>query len=199
MEKQKLFPISERKFWDRVKFAISHWGKRWAQRIAISNYKNMHKEDYIVRSDYEKEAVKICRNLITKNKDSDLRIAPQSGKRHIKNLPLNIRIFIYETSIDIIKNNFPQNVPISPKARKTIINMFDGYAEKYRNIEEDEVHSNLKHSLESILEETTPTSYVLKETTPTPYVDQEVADINRFLSIGENLKKDNELAILKHL
>jgi|ERR1035437_3141237 hypothetical protein len=147
--------MKEQTFFGKVKFTINHKCKRVAQKIAISNYKSIHKEDYLVRSDYEKEAVKICRNLITKNKDSDLRIAPNSGKRHIKNLPLNMRVFIYDTSIDIIKNNFPHNIPISPKARKTIINMFDGYAEKYRKIEEDDVHSTLKHSIESILEETT--------------------------------------------
>ena len=183
MQEQIWVPVLRNKFIDRFKFAISHWGKRLAQRIAISNYKSMHKEDYIVRSDYEKEAVKICRNLISKNKNSDLRIAPQSGKRHIKNVPLNMRIFIYETSIDIIKNNFPHNVPISPKARKTIINMFDGYAETYRKVEEDEVHSNLKSSIESILE----------ETTPMPYIDSEIEDINKFVAIGDNLKKDNEV------
>lgn len=133
---------------------LSHYIKRLGQKWTVSNYKSLHKDDYIVRSDYECESVKICRNLITKNPDSDLRTAPKSGNRYIKNKRLNMVVFINENSVDIIKNYHPQNVPISPKSRQTIINMFDGYAEKYRENEMNEVRSNLKNSLESILKET---------------------------------------------
>ena len=127
---------------------------RIGRKMAISNYKKLHKDDYAFRSNNECEAVKICRNLITKNPDSDLRIAPLSGNRHIKNERLKMVVFINETSIDIIKNYYPQNVPISAKSHRTILNMFDGYAEMYREREMNEVNSNLKQSIESILKET---------------------------------------------
>jgi hypothetical protein len=138
----------------KTKFRIMHFMKRLGQKMYLYNYKSTHKEEYIPRSDYEALAIQTCRNLITKNPDSDLRIAPISGRRHIKNKRLEIKVFIHETSIDIIKNHHPQNVPISVKGHKTILNMFDNYAEKYRDIEEEEDKADRKHSIESILEET---------------------------------------------
>jgi len=135
-----------------VKFKLTHWFKRLAQKIAIRNYKKLNKDFYISRSDYETEGIKICRNIV-KNITTDLSMSP-SGERFATNKSLDLEIIIYEKSVDIIKNNTPKNIPISPKAHRTIVNMFDGHVQMRRDVKKEIIYLNLKNTLESILDET---------------------------------------------
>lgn len=135
-----------------VKFKLTHWFKRLAQKIAIRNYKKLNKDFYISRSDYELEGIKICRNIV-KNTSTDLSMSP-SGERFATNKLLDLEIIIYEKSVDVIKNNTPKNIPISPKAHRTIVNMFDGHVQMRRDVKKEIIYLNLKNTLESILHET---------------------------------------------
>ena len=67
---------------------------------------------------------------------------------------LNLEIIIYEKSVDVIKNMTPKNIPISPKAHRTILNMFDGHVQMRRDFKKEKIYVNLKNTLESILDET---------------------------------------------
>ena len=134
------------------KFSINHWAKRLSQKIAIRNFKSINKDKFIVISDYESEAIKICRNIV-KNVDTELSMSP-SGERFATNDKLNLEIIIYEKSVDVIKNMTPKNIPISPKAHRTILNMFDGHVQMRRDFKKEKIYVNLKNTLESILDET---------------------------------------------
>ena len=130
--------------------SIKYIIKRCYQRILINSRKKINKYQSVLKSDYEKEAISICRNIIL-NKDTDLLISPLSGKRYANNEALKIYIFIREESIDIINHTYQYNIPICYKSYQTILNIFNGHVEIKRNKMEDDIRSNVKHSLDDIL------------------------------------------------
>lgn len=145
--------VIKKKGFELFKYNVSHYFKRLVQRFAIANYKNLHKTDYILRSDNELQTVRICRNLIL-NENSKLKMDPVTFEKYIDNMELNMYVFINQDSIDVIKNKYPQNIPVSPKSLKTILNIFDNHAHFDRVAYRTEIVSNLKLTLQSIESET---------------------------------------------
>ena len=136
--------------------SIEHKIKRFSQVRAIRMRRKVNKDYYISRSDYEKEAIGICRNII-RHKDSQLLLTPPNQsdnycKRYIINKTIDINVVIKEGCVDIINHTYQYNVPISGKAHNIISTIFDGHVEKQRSSMEDEMRSNVKHSLETIYE-----------------------------------------------
>lgn len=129
---------------------FKHKVKRIYQRFSISYHKKINQSQSILRSDYEKEAISICRSIILKD-NTDLLISPLSGKRYCNNDALGIHIFIRDESIDIINHTYQYNIPICGKSHQTILNIFDGHVESRREKMENDIRSNIKHSLENIL------------------------------------------------
>jgi hypothetical protein len=95
--------------------------------------------------------VEICKKLIP-SQESKLTNAPLSHKRYIKNDEKDMFVVIYDRSISLINHIYSYNVFIeNDKLYGEILQMFDNELEKRRLELENEIKSNIKHSLRSIL------------------------------------------------
>lgn len=130
----------------------THVLKRVFQKIFLWHRKKTNGDYYTPRSKYEGVAIRICRNIV-QNKNTLLEMSP-SGERYATNDELGIIYFIYETSVDIIKDNISREIVICPKTRDIILNIFDGHVKLRRDAKKERVFSNLKSTLENIEVET---------------------------------------------
>jgi len=102
--------------------------------------------------------IEICKNLIS-NQNSKLTIAPVSNKRYIKNDEKDMFIVINDRTISLINHVYSYNVYIeNNKLYYDITQLFDNELEKRRVELEDEIKSNIKHSLKSILDKVSQNS-----------------------------------------
>lgn len=121
------------------------------QRNIIKYAKKVNNSSRIPRSRYESEAIKICRNIV-QNPETTLEMNT-NGERYATNEKIDLIYFIYETSVDVIKNKISREIVISPKAHETIINIFDGHVRMRRDAKKEIVLMSLKSTLESIVVE----------------------------------------------
>lgn len=99
----------------------------------------------------EKISVEICKKLIL-DPDSELTFTPISGKRFIKNESKNMFIVIEHHTINLINHVYSYSIYLSSLSDyKEIIQSFDGILENKRQSLEDEIRSNIQHSLQTIL------------------------------------------------
>jgi hypothetical protein len=99
----------------------------------------------------EKITVEICKKLIV-DPESKLTFAPISGKRFIKNENKNMFVVIESHTINLINHVYSYSVYLSSQNDyKEIIQSFDGVLENKRQSLEDEIRSNIQHSLQTIL------------------------------------------------
>ena len=99
----------------------------------------------------EKITVEICKKLIV-DPESKLTFAPISGKRFIKNENKNMFVVIESHTINLINHVYSYSVYLSSQTDyKEIIQSFDGVLENKRQTLEDEIRSNIQHSLQTIL------------------------------------------------
>ena len=124
--------------------------KRFVQKVAIKVIKatdpsKMSKP----HSDYETESVAIYRKLISKP-DTTLLISPISGKRYIKSDDNQLFIIVELNQLTIVNHAYSYNIDIEGKAHERIARLFDAEVERRREIMEDEIRSNVKHSLSNI-------------------------------------------------
>jgi hypothetical protein len=99
----------------------------------------------------EKISVQICKKLIL-DPDSELTFTPISGKRFIKNESKNMFIVIEHHTINLINHVYSYSIYLSSQTDyKEIIQSFDGILENKRQSLEDEIRSNIQHSLQTIL------------------------------------------------
>jgi len=99
----------------------------------------------------EKISVEICKKLIL-DPDSELTFTPISGKRFIKNESKNMFIVIEHHTINLINHVYSYSIYFSSLSDyKEIIQSFDGILENKRQSLEDEIRSNIQHSLQTIL------------------------------------------------
>lgn len=131
-----------------IKMMINHKIKRFFQKITLKVIKimNPHKPE---EGEYERESLVICKNLIIKD-TSKLLISPISGKRYIKNDEKKIFIIIENRTLTIVNHNYSYNIELSVKSYDRLTNIFDNEVEKRRQKMEDEIRSNVKHSLTNI-------------------------------------------------
>ena len=99
--------------------------------------------------DYQRDGINICKKLLAKPETIVL-ISPISGKRYIKSEDGSIFIVIAETRIDIVNHQYSYNIPIGQKSSRKIQMYFDTEVEKRRADMEEEIKSNVKHSLRTI-------------------------------------------------
>lgn len=103
-------------------------------------------------------SIDICKKLI-QYRSSKLTIAPLSNKRYIKNDDNDMFIVIQDRTISLINHVYSYNVYIeNDKLYNEVLTHFDSELEKRRVELEDEIRSNIKHSLKSILEKVTQNS-----------------------------------------
>ena len=99
----------------------------------------------------EKITVEICKKLIV-DPESKLTFAPISGKRFIKNENKNMFVVIESHTINLINHVYSYSVYLSSQSDyKDITQSFDGVLENKRQLLEDEIRSNIQHSLQTIL------------------------------------------------
>jgi hypothetical protein len=100
----------------------------------------------------EKITVEICKRLIN-NPESKLTYAPISNKRFVKNEEKNMFIVIEQHTINLINHVYSYSVYLSNSNEyNEIISGFDKVLEHERQSLEDEIRSNIQHSLTTILE-----------------------------------------------
>jgi len=100
----------------------------------------------------EKITVEICKKLIN-NPESKLTYAPISNKRFVKNEKKNMFIVIEQHTINLINHVYSYSVYLSnSNDYNEIITSFDKVLEFERQSLEDEIRTNIQHSLTTILE-----------------------------------------------
>ena len=102
-------------------------------------------------SSYEKTCFKICLKLIS-SPDSDFMIAPMSSKRYIRNNRFEMFVTMDYGRIEITNHVFNYNVKLSDRDWQRLTFIFDTETEKRRLETEQEVSSQIKNSLQHVLE-----------------------------------------------
>ena len=100
---------------------------------------------------YEKTAFKICVKVIG-HPNSEFMIAPMSGKRYIRNEELDMFITLDYGRVEITNHVFNYNVKLLNRDWERLIYIYDTETEKRRNNMEKEVSSNIKNSLDHVLQ-----------------------------------------------
>ena len=100
---------------------------------------------------YEKTCFKICLKLIS-HSDSEFMIAPMSGKRYIRNNELSMFITMDFGRVEITNHVFNYNVKLLNRDWERLVYIFDTETEKRRLHMEKDVSSNIKNSLDHVLE-----------------------------------------------
>ena len=99
----------------------------------------------------ERITVEICKKLIN-DPDSELTYAPISAKRFIKNESKSMFVVIEHHTINLINHVYSYSVYLSKNSDyNEIIGSFDKILEVKRQSLEDEITSNIQHSLQTIL------------------------------------------------
>lgn len=125
-----------------------HTFRRWIQRMYIDSVRKMDYERGS-RTKYELDCLSICKKLIDKP-DSQLLMTPLSNKRYIHNPSNSIFITIEGSSINVINHKYSYTVLVQEKSKEEIIDYFNEVLEKQRLKMEEEITSNIKHSLRDI-------------------------------------------------
>jgi hypothetical protein len=127
-----------------------HIFKRWIQRMYIDSARKMDYERG-QRSKYELDCLSICKKLIDKP-DSQLLMTPLSNKKYIHNPENSIFITIEGNTVNVINHKYSYTVVIQDKSKIEITNYFNEVLETQRLKMEEEITSNIKHSLKNILQ-----------------------------------------------
>ena len=102
-------------------------------------------------SDSEKFSSTICRKLIN-HPDSKFLIAPISGKRYIKNSTLSLFVLMDGGRVSITNHVYHYDVVLNYREWDRLSMMYDNRTERDRLTYEEEIHSQIEHSLQLILE-----------------------------------------------
>jgi len=129
------------RFFKRFKMKFYLWSKR-------SSFMKTYQEEITT---YEKTCFKICLKLIS-SPDSDFMIAPMSNKRYIRNNKFDMFVTMDYGRVEITNHVFNYNVKLSDRDWQRLTFIFDTETEKRRLGTEQEVSSQIKNSLEHVLE-----------------------------------------------
>lgn len=129
------------RFFKRFKMRFYLWSKR-------SSLMKTYQEEITT---YEKTCFKICLKLIS-SPDSDFMIAPMSNKRYIRNNKFDMFVTMDYGRVEITNHVFNYNVKLSDRDWQRLTFIFDTETEKRRLGTEQEVSSQIKNSLEHVLE-----------------------------------------------
>lgn len=131
------------------------WVERKIKRIII-RFKIWWRKTNIIEQNklnnqYENTCKAICRKLIN-HKDSKFMIAPISSKRYIVNKSLGMFILFEDNKVEITNHVYHYIVRLEEKEMNKLIGIFDKKTEEIRIRFEEEILSQIKNSLSSILE-----------------------------------------------
>jgi len=135
-----------------MKKLFSRIFKRLKHKVFIltrsRTFSQVHDEDVVT---YEKTCFKICLKLIS-HPDSEFMYAPMSGKRYIRNDELSMFITMDFGRVEITNHIFNYNVKLLSRDWERLVYVYDIETEKRRVDMEKEVSSNIKNSLEHVLD-----------------------------------------------
>ena len=123
---------------------ILHKFKRSIQRWYISL--SRLSTQTVQKSKHERDCIAICKKLILKE-DTTLLYTPISTKRYIRNEKNQIFVILENHSVKVINH-----VYLEQTTWNNIVSTFDNELEKRRDDFEKEIISNIKHSLQNILQ-----------------------------------------------
>jgi hypothetical protein len=103
------------------------------------------------KSEYETDCITICKKLISKE-ETVLLFTPISNKRYIRNEELQIFVILENYSVKVINHVYSYTVFLGQKSWNNITLAFDTEVENRREEFEKEITSNIKHSLQNILQ-----------------------------------------------
>jgi len=124
--------------------------KRFTQRVAIGMFRMMDPSKYQApKNEYEIEALAICKRLAG-TEGSTLLMSPISGKRYIRSKDNQIHVIIEGHLVTIVNHSYSYVIPMEGKSHERLIRMFDMEVEARRDVMENEIRDNIKHSLSTI-------------------------------------------------
>jgi hypothetical protein len=103
------------------------------------------------KSEYEIDCITICKKLISKE-ETVLLFTPISNKRYIRNEELQIFVILENYSVKVINHVYSYTVFLGHKSWNNVTLVFDTEVENRREEFEKEITSNIKHSLQNILQ-----------------------------------------------
>jgi hypothetical protein len=101
------------------------------------------------RPRYENDCYTICEKLILME-NTVLLVTVLSNKKYIKNDEHGIFITIDGNVVNVINHKYSYIVAVSDKTKQLIVDLFNKVLEKQRLKMEEEITSNIKHSLKKI-------------------------------------------------
>jgi hypothetical protein len=129
---------------------VNHSFKRFSQRIGIKIIRFFASTDHDGNhSKFESESFQICKALIS-DKDTVLIMSPVSGKRYIESKSKNLFVTIETTKLTITNHSYSYDVEIQGKAYSRIQRLFDAELNSRCIDYENNISSNIKHSLTTI-------------------------------------------------
>ena len=128
---------------------MKHKIVRYLQKIAIKFMKLATPPEERKKDDYEFECLGICKSLI-RDERSKLMMSPISRKRYINSHDKQIFIIIENGFLTIVNHHYSYNIDLPMKSYNRLSTIFDTEMENRRQRMEDEIKSNVKHSLKNI-------------------------------------------------
>jgi len=126
--------------------------KRLSKRIYVKWliwYRNNLTPNEKKISQTEKICLSITRKMIT-HIDSKFLIAPLSGKKYIKNPSLGLFVILHERSLSITNHVYHYDVHVDERNWNRLLFMYDNKTESIRQEYEDEIMSQIEHSLHKL-------------------------------------------------
>ena len=133
-----------------MKKFIKRFLKRSYVKWVLFNRK-MNNPDYNKVSETQKKCMSIARVLIT-HPDSSFRLSFLSKKRYIKNKTLGLFLILDGKLLSITNHVHHHDIVISDRNYDRFTKMYDEKVETIRQQYEDEVMSQIVHSLDIILD-----------------------------------------------
>lgn len=132
-----------------MKNAIKRFFKRLYVKLVILNRKYSHEGSQPI-SQTQKMCMSITRKLIG-HPNSKFDIAPKSRKRYVTNSEVDLFIILDNRGISITNHVYHYDVILNDRNWYKIIKMYDAKVEELTQKVEDQVMSQIEHSLDNIL------------------------------------------------
>jgi hypothetical protein len=132
-----------------MKKTIVRFFKRFYVKLVIFNRKYSSDARQPI-SQTQKMCMSIARKLI-RHPNSKFDIAPKSRKRYVTNSEVDLFIILDNRGISITNHVYHYDVILNDRNWNTIIKMYDAKVEELTQKVEDQVMSQIEHSLENIL------------------------------------------------
>lgn len=132
-----------------MKNVIKRFFKRLYVKLVILNRKFSSDARQPI-SQTQKMCMSIARKLI-RHPESKFLIAPISGKKYITNSEVDLFLIFDKRGISITNHVYHYDVILSDRNWYKIIKMYDTKVEEIRKKVEDQVMSQIEHSLENII------------------------------------------------